>query len=102
MVVQRDAGGLVAVQAADLELVPELSIDHGVRLATVAGPVRGERLGGVDPDAAFDLTALAAAAQLVGLAEAMLDRSVGYALQREQFGAVIGSFQAVKHQLADS
>jgi len=102
VLVRRDAGGLVAVEATDLELVPQLSIDHGVRLATVAGPVGGERLDGVDPDAAFDLIALAAAAQLVGLAEAMLDRSVGYALQREQFGAVIGSFQAIKHQLADS
>src|SRR5262249_21454273 len=43
----------------------------------------------------------ATAAQLLGLGSALLDRSVGYAQQRTQFGAPIGSFQAVKHQLAD-
>ena len=46
--------------------------------------------------------ALATAAQLIGLAERMLEMAVGYAGQREQFGAKIGSFQAVKHHLADA
>jgi alkylation response protein AidB-like acyl-CoA dehydrogenase len=40
------------------------------------------------------------AAVLVGLAEHMLDRSVEYVKTRHQFGRPIGSFQAVKHQLA--
>jgi alkylation response protein AidB-like acyl-CoA dehydrogenase len=31
----------------------------------------------------------------------MLDRSVEYAKQRSQFGRAIGSYQAIKHQLAD-
>jgi hypothetical protein len=46
--------------------------------------------------------ALAAAAQLVGLAQQMLDMSVAYVGQREQFGKPVGSFQAVKHHLADA
>jgi alkylation response protein AidB-like acyl-CoA dehydrogenase len=46
--------------------------------------------------------ALAAAAQLVGLAQQMLDMSVAYVAQREQFGKPVGSFQAVKHHLADA
>ncbi|MBV8161614.1 MAG: acyl-CoA dehydrogenase [Acidimicrobiia bacterium] len=46
--------------------------------------------------------AVAAAAQLVGLAQHMLDLSVAYAGQREQFGKPVGSFQAVKHHLADA
>ena len=50
---------------------------------------------------AFDRGALGAAAQLVGLAQRMLDMSVEYASQRHQFGAPIGSFQAIKHKLAD-
>ena len=45
---------------------------------------------------------IAAAAQLVGLGQRMLDMTVDYVKQREQFGVPIGSFQAVKHQLADS
>ena len=49
----------------------------------------------------LDLGALMAAAQLVGLAEAMLDQAVDYAKLREQFGQPIGAFQAVKHKLAD-
>jgi alkylation response protein AidB-like acyl-CoA dehydrogenase len=44
---------------------------------------------------------LANAAQLLGLAQRMLDLGIDYAAQRKQFGKPIGSFQAVKHQLAD-
>lgn len=39
-------------------------------------------------------------AELLGLAAAMIDMTIKYALERRQFGAAIGSFQAVKHQLA--
>jgi hypothetical protein len=46
--------------------------------------------------------ALAAAAQLIGLGQRMLDMTVDYVRERRQFGVPIGSFQAVKHQLADS
>ena len=45
---------------------------------------------------------LAAAAQCLGIGLALVDRTVAYARQRTQFGAPIGSFQAVKHQLADA
>ncbi|MET9360902.1 acyl-CoA dehydrogenase [Streptomyces sp. NPDC006632] len=45
---------------------------------------------------------LAAAGQCIGLAQALLDRTVAYVKQRTQFGAPIGSFQAVKHRLADT
>jgi alkylation response protein AidB-like acyl-CoA dehydrogenase len=45
---------------------------------------------------------LGAAAQRVGLARRMIDMTVEYSGQRYQFGAPIGSFQAVKHHLADA
>jgi alkylation response protein AidB-like acyl-CoA dehydrogenase len=54
-----------------------------------------------DTARAFEFGALATAAQLVGAAQAMLDGSVEYAKQRSQFGRVIGSYQAIKHKLAD-
>ncbi|AKK29642.1 acyl-CoA dehydrogenase [Mycobacterium sp. EPa45] len=50
---------------------------------------------------AYEFGALATAAQLVGAAQAMLDMSVEYAKQRSQFGRIIGSYQAIKHKLAD-
>jgi alkylation response protein AidB-like acyl-CoA dehydrogenase len=46
--------------------------------------------------------ALGTAAQLVGLSRQMLDLAVGHVRQRRQFGVPVGSFQAVKHQLADA
>ena len=50
---------------------------------------------------AYEFGALATAAQLVGAAEALLNGAVDYAKQRSQFGRVIGSYQAIKHKLAD-
>ncbi|MEU6712744.1 acyl-CoA dehydrogenase family protein [Nonomuraea sp. NPDC046802] len=44
---------------------------------------------------------VATAAQLIGVARELLAVSVTYAKARTQFGAAIGSFQAVKHRLAD-
>jgi len=52
-------------------------------------------------DAAFDRGALATAAQALGIAQQLVDLAVDYAKQREQFGRPIGSFQAVKHLLAN-
>jgi alkylation response protein AidB-like acyl-CoA dehydrogenase len=44
---------------------------------------------------------LATAAQALGVGRALLDRTVSYVRERRQFGVPIGSFQAVKHRLAD-
>ena len=44
---------------------------------------------------------LMTAALLIGLAQKMIDLSSTYVLDRTQFGKPIGSFQAVKHMLAD-
>ena len=52
--------------------------------------------------AAFDRGVLGAAAELLGLSRAMLELTVDYASQRHQFGKPIGSFQAVKHHLANA
>lgn len=49
----------------------------------------------------LDLGALMSAAQLIGLADAMLDQATQYAKIRHQFGQPIGAFQAIKHSLAN-
>lgn len=50
---------------------------------------------------ATDLATIALATEQVGAAERCLDMSVEYAKVRQQFGRVIGSFQAIKHKCAD-
>lgn len=50
----------------------------------------------------FDVAFITAAAEMVGMADRMLEISVEYAGERTQFGARIGSFQAVKHRLVDA
>ena len=62
----------------------------------------GEQVGGADVLARWRLEgAVVTAAFLVGLAEACTDLSVAYAKERRQFDRPIGSFQAIKHLLAD-
>lgn len=54
-----------------------------------------------DVDQVFAVACLLIAADTLGAAQAMLDKAVAYASEREQFGRVIGSFQAVKHLCAE-
>jgi hypothetical protein len=74
------------------------SVDGTRRLFSVTA---GPEVATGDLDAAFDLAVLATAAQLLGLGERILADTVTYAKQRKQFGREIGSYQALKHQLAD-
>jgi len=74
------------------------SVDPTRRVAELTA---GDRIGDADTTAAADLGALATAAQFLGLGSAMLDMAADYAKSRKQFGREIGSFQAVKHHLAD-
>ena len=91
--------GVVALPSTAADASSEQSVDRGIRLARVA--TDQQPLPGSDAAALFDRVALLAAAQLVGLTDAMLAMAVRYATERTQFGKPIGSFQAVKHQLAD-
>lgn len=50
---------------------------------------------------ALNRGALGVAAQALGLAQRMIDISVQYTSERKQFGVAIGSFQAVKHHMAN-
>jgi alkylation response protein AidB-like acyl-CoA dehydrogenase len=59
--------------------------------------------GGAGPDVEFQmqLAAVLVVAETVGAMDALLEMTCQYALDRFSFGRPIGSFQAVKHQLAD-
>jgi len=112
--VARDHGYALDGEAAGLRL--SLTAE-GLRLAPGHGPVRSSldparRLTRLDPGGellatgpplapALLLARLTTAAQALGVGLALLDKTVSYVKQRTQFGIPIGSFQAVKHQLAD-
>lgn len=74
------------------------SVDPARKLFDVTATGVGQQ---ADVARAFEYGALFTAAQLVGAGQAMLDTSVEYAKQRSQFGRIIGSYQAIKHKLAD-
>jgi len=83
-----------------VELVARPSVDGARRLFEVRGtPAPVEGAAAV---AAFDRGVVGAAAQQCGLAQRMLDMTAEYVRERRQFGVPIGSFQAVKHHLANA
>jgi hypothetical protein len=92
---------VVVDQALHTATVGDLtaSVDPTRRLFTLTPVELLEETG--DLDAAFDFAVLATAAELLGAGERVLADSVAYVKQRTQFGRAIGSYQAIKHQLAD-
>ncbi|SFV12589.1 acyl-CoA dehydrogenase family protein [Pseudoduganella namucuonensis] len=101
------AGEVHAVPAAAVRLTLNPSIDPARRLYRVewepsaATRVADAASGTALWAQALNRGALAAAAQMLGLTQRMLDLAIDYSAQRKQFGKPIGSFQAVKHHLAD-
>ncbi|MFZ5790759.1 MAG: acyl-CoA dehydrogenase family protein [Pseudomonadota bacterium] len=115
----RTAGGLRDREGVSLFLVDrdakgvDLS-DHpthdGGRAATLrldgvsVGPdgLVGPRDGGLAIlEAVLDRAAAALCAEAAGIVAAVYEKTLGYFKTREQFGRLIGSFQALQHRLAD-
>lgn len=77
---------------------PAVTMDPTRRLAAIT-PTETAPLG-ADPGLA-DIAALLLAAEAVGAAGRCLELTVEYTKERVQFGRPIGSFQALKHRMAD-
>jgi alkylation response protein AidB-like acyl-CoA dehydrogenase len=99
---------LVRGDAAGVTRVRQTSLDATRPQARVQlRDTAAELLGSADADALPALARLGdtvgacLAAEAVGAADRVLERTVEYVGQREQFGRPVGSFQAVKHRLAD-
>jgi len=103
VVLHRDA--VVAHRTTDLhEPEPLAPLDPLTPVARLRGlrDNGGQLIGDAQTARAMRaLGAVLSAAMLVGVASRALDTARDYALEREQFGVPIGSFQAVKHLLAD-
>jgi alkylation response protein AidB-like acyl-CoA dehydrogenase len=99
---------VVEAGAAGVEVTELLAIDRTRRIGhltldDVAVPADQWLASGDDTviDTVTDVGTLAIAADACGAGRRALELSVEYAKQREQFGRPIGSFQAIKHKLAD-
>src|SRR5690554_899836 len=101
------AGGFYSVARSEVTLELNESVDPSRKLFTVSFDERNATcLAEGDAakalvEAAFNRGALGAAAQCLGLAQRMVDISVQYTSERKQFGVAIGTFQAVKHHMAN-
>ncbi|MFF4502828.1 acyl-CoA dehydrogenase family protein [Streptomyces sp. NPDC001401] len=95
-----DAAGLVRVRQTALDATrPQARLQLRDVEAELLGTEGADVLGALS--AVGDPAAAVLACEAVGAADHALERTVEYVKQREQFGRAIGSFQAVKHRLAD-
>lgn len=97
---------IILAQANDLQVEPRAGIDPGRALSVVSavGGVElasGENAATIQAEAAAR-GAAACAAELCGLADRMITLATEYSKTREQFGKAIGTFQAVKHLMANA
>lgn len=95
------------VERAAVTPQPQASVDRLRSLATVEWTPTAATLiasgaeGAALRELAFARGAVVNAAQALGLAERMVRIAVDYASTRQQFGKAIGSYQALKHHMAD-
>ncbi|MFF7053400.1 acyl-CoA dehydrogenase family protein [Streptomyces griseorubiginosus] len=99
--VSGDAPGLVRTRQTALDATrPRACVQlRDVEAELLGGDEEADVLGALAR--LGDTVAAVLACEAVGAADRALERTVEYVGQREQFGRVIGSFQAVKHRLAD-
>ena len=96
-------GGVERIDPSRLSFVSvRRPLDALTPVSTIAGgSTEGAPLAGADARALWLAGVVFTAALQVGTAAAAVDLATAYAMEREQFGRPIGSFQAVKHLLAE-
>lgn len=87
-------------ERSEVDLIPRPSVDGARRLFEVLGTPAAADV--VAQAAAYERGVCGIAAQQCGLADRMLDMTADYVRERRQFGVPVGSFQAVKHHLANA
>ena len=103
-----DGDDLHAVDPASVTLTAETSNDQSQRLFSVDWTpsdetrVARKEVGAALQAAALDRGALACASEQLGVCSTLIEMGALYATQRKQFGVAIGTFQAVKHRLANA
>jgi alkylation response protein AidB-like acyl-CoA dehydrogenase len=101
-IVARDAPGLTIEPRTMLDLTRPMSRVAFADVRLNRDDLLGEPgQAGAAYERALDLARVALAAEAVGVAEFALEMTTAYVKDRVQFGRPIGSFQAVKHRLAD-
>jgi alkylation response protein AidB-like acyl-CoA dehydrogenase len=99
LLVPRPSAGLSERVLAGLDLTRRFA---EVRFDDVPVPAGAELAGGWSPVArGLAVATVVQAAESVGAADVLFASTVDYAKKRVQFGRAIGSFQAIKHRLAD-
>ncbi len=105
LVAAQDGLYLVDPRGSGVTITAHETLDRTSRLSTVVlDGAAGDRLEGSTPEVVQDLldrAAVLVANELVGLARFSLNDTVEYDKTRVQFGKPVGSFQAIKHHLAD-
>ena len=102
VVVDPSRAGITIERLVMLDLTRPMSRIRFDAVPVTAHEVLGElSQAGSGLERALDLACIALAAEAVGAADAVLEMTTRYAKDRVQFGRPIGSFQAVKHRLAD-
>ena len=103
-IVDADADGVSVVERVRPLGVRAAAIAHlSLAGVTVGDDRRLGEVGGAmaDAKALLDRSRIGVAAMACGIVAAALDAARDYALQREQFGRAIASFQAIQWKLAD-
>lgn len=93
--------GLHAAAPSDVSVTPTGSMDPTRRLATVTRTGAGRRIGDPDLEWLRGVACAAVAAESAGAAARCLELTVAHTKQRVQFGRPIGTFQALRHRMAD-